>query len=245
MSEYTTGELAKLGNVSVRTLQFYDKKALLYPSTKTESGKRIYNDDDLKRLKLILLLKSLGLSLDAIAEILDSEDSSNILSLMLQQQEKVIKQQVAESKSQLKVIESIQRNLPDLENISLKTIDDIDTIMENKKSLRKVHRNLILIGIPLDIIEIGTLVYGIMTGHWLPFILGMIVVIAGASWLTIYYFNQTNYICPHCNYEFKPTFWKAFSSRHNSRARKLTCPNCGETNYCVEVYDETKREAKV
>lgn len=58
MSEYTTGELAKLASVSVRTLQYYDKKDLLKPSKVTESGRRIYTDVDLSRLKLILLLKN-------------------------------------------------------------------------------------------------------------------------------------------------------------------------------------------
>ena len=49
MSEYTTGELAKLCDVSVRTVQFYDVKDLLKPAELTEGGRRLYTDDDLKR----------------------------------------------------------------------------------------------------------------------------------------------------------------------------------------------------
>ncbi len=242
MSEYTTGELAKLAQVSVRTIQFYDKKEILLPSKKTDNGRRLYTDEDLNRLKLILMFKNLGLSLDSIKDILSSQNSSQILNLMLTQQVKMLKTQVDDTKQQLKAIAEIQRDLPNLTNIPINSITDIDNIMENKKSLRRVHRNMIIFGILGDIVEIGTLVYAIMTGNWWPFALGMIIIVLpGAALLTRYYFNETNYICPNCNYEFKPKFWTAFWARHNIRARKLTCPNCGQKNYCVEVFDDTKK----
>ncbi|MCL2679731.1 MAG: MerR family transcriptional regulator, partial [Dehalococcoidia bacterium] len=57
MSNYTTGEMAKLCNVSVRTVQFYDTKGILHPSDLTEGGRRIYNDDDLRKFQLICTLK--------------------------------------------------------------------------------------------------------------------------------------------------------------------------------------------
>jgi DNA-binding transcriptional MerR regulator len=41
MSQYSTGDLAKLGGVSVRTVQFYDTKGLLPPSDLTDGGRRL------------------------------------------------------------------------------------------------------------------------------------------------------------------------------------------------------------
>jgi len=240
MSEYTTGELAKLTQVSVRTIQYYDKKNLLKPSQISGSGKRIYTDADLDKLKLILLLKNLGLSLKAINEILESQNSMKVMNLLLEQQLKFLRDQVKDSKEQLKMIEEIRRNLPEVDQIKITDIQDIEDIMNNKKSLRKVHMTMFLFGIPIDIIEVGTLVWGIMKGNWLPFIIGMIVVIIGAAGLSRYYYDKTNYICPNCNTEFKPKFWAAFWGKHNLRARKLVCPACGEKNYCVEVYDKKK-----
>lgn len=38
MSTYTTGEFAKLGRVSVRTIQYYDQKGILNPTTISEGG---------------------------------------------------------------------------------------------------------------------------------------------------------------------------------------------------------------
>jgi DNA-binding transcriptional MerR regulator len=36
MHYYKTGEFAKMANVSLRTIRYYDKKGLLKPSAKTE-----------------------------------------------------------------------------------------------------------------------------------------------------------------------------------------------------------------
>ena len=39
MSKYTTGEIAKLCGVTVRTVQYYDKRGILVPSELSEGGK--------------------------------------------------------------------------------------------------------------------------------------------------------------------------------------------------------------
>ncbi|CAJ1188586.1 transcriptional regulator [Companilactobacillus crustorum] len=213
MSEYTTGELAKMFDVSIRTIQFYDKKGILKPSHISENGKRIYTEEDVSRLKLILMLKNLGLPLKAIGEILASDNSMIVLDLLLEQRLRAAKDQV-----------------------SLRTIDDIDKIMSNKKALRKVHMKMVILGLLMDVAEIGGLVWGIKKGQWVPFILIMLLAIIFAIWITKYYFNSVNYICPNCNYEFRPKFRAAFFSNHNPKARKLVCPNCHQKNYCIEVY---------
>ena len=53
MPKYTTGEIAKLCGVTVRTVQYYDTRGILVPSELTEGGRRLYSEDDLKRLKII------------------------------------------------------------------------------------------------------------------------------------------------------------------------------------------------
>lgn len=58
----TVGELAKKMNVTVRTLQYYDKEGVLSPSAESEGGRRLYTDKDLVLLHQILSLKSLGFS---------------------------------------------------------------------------------------------------------------------------------------------------------------------------------------
>lgn len=40
MSKYTTGEIAKLCGVSVRTVQYYDTRGILTPSQRTLQGRQ-------------------------------------------------------------------------------------------------------------------------------------------------------------------------------------------------------------
>ncbi|MQS97566.1 MerR family transcriptional regulator [Companilactobacillus halodurans] len=238
MSEYTTGELAKIAEVSVRTLQYYDRKELLKPSQVLDNGKRIYDDNDLQRLKMILLLKALGISLKAIAEILESPNSVTILNLLLEQRQKELKATIKDSKSKLKTVEDLQRNLPQISQIQIETIDDIEKIMDNKKKLRKVHLMMILYGIPLDILEWGSLFWGVFKGVWWPFIVAIVIAIIVASALTYFYYKNTAYICPNCNSQIKPSFKEIIFAKHNLKTRKLTCLVCGKKDYCVEVYDD-------
>jgi DNA-binding transcriptional MerR regulator len=67
---YRTGQFARKASVSIRTLRYYDKEGLLSPSAYSESGYRLYTDDDLVNLQQILALKFLGFSLDEIKALL-------------------------------------------------------------------------------------------------------------------------------------------------------------------------------
>ena len=75
MSKYTTGELAKLCGVTVRTVQYYDTRGILSPSELSEGGRRLYTDDDLRQLRIICFLRDMGLPIDAIGQLFlyDSE----------------------------------------------------------------------------------------------------------------------------------------------------------------------------
>lgn len=72
---YTTGEMAKLAGVSVRTVQYYDQRGILLPSNMTEGGRRLYSDQDLEKLRWICFLRDLDFSIKAIQEILTEEHS--------------------------------------------------------------------------------------------------------------------------------------------------------------------------
>ena len=73
--QYTTGEIAKLCGVTVRTVQYYDTRGLLCPSDLTEGGRRLYTEEDVKRLQVICFLRELGLSISVIGELLKEEES--------------------------------------------------------------------------------------------------------------------------------------------------------------------------
>ena len=70
----TVTEIAKQTHVSVRTLHHYDAIGLLKPSAITEAGYRLYDEDALMRLHLIIVYRELGFSLKRIASLLDAPD---------------------------------------------------------------------------------------------------------------------------------------------------------------------------
>lgn len=60
---YPIGELSRLVNLTQRTIRYYEEIGLLQSVRRIENGKRVYTDDDVRRLKFINRLKVLGLSL--------------------------------------------------------------------------------------------------------------------------------------------------------------------------------------
>lgn len=60
------GELARRVGVTVRTIQFYDQKGLLSPTSLGASRQRLYSAEDEAKLHRILTLKRLGLTLSEI-----------------------------------------------------------------------------------------------------------------------------------------------------------------------------------
>lgn len=79
MKRWTTGEVAKQRNISIRTLRYYDQINLLKPSSRDDNGKRYYSEDDLFKLEKIIILKSLSLPLEDIRSILDKLSYKQIL----------------------------------------------------------------------------------------------------------------------------------------------------------------------
>ena len=75
---YRIGELAALCDIKTDTLRFYEKHGLLAPSSRSDAGYRLYNNDDSARLRFILRAKAVGFTLNEIAELLSIElDKSN------------------------------------------------------------------------------------------------------------------------------------------------------------------------
>jgi DNA-binding transcriptional MerR regulator len=72
---YSAGQLAKLANVTVRTLHHYDAIGLLTASERTRAGYRRYSTDDAGRLHRILVYRALGFDLTRIAGILDEPEA--------------------------------------------------------------------------------------------------------------------------------------------------------------------------
>ena len=238
MSKYTTGEIAKLCGVTVRTVQYYDSRNLLVPSALSEGGRRLYSDQDLQRLKVICFLRDLDLPINTISDLLSDNHPEDVIDLLLQQQAAALRSEIVQQKQKLEKLEQLQREVRLAENFSVETIGDIAYIMEYRKKLRKVRSIMLGVGISLEIVEWGTLILAIRTGIWRPFLMSLCAVIGGSIWMSIYYYRHVKYICPRCHTVFRPDFWQMFWANHTPNTRKLICTSCGTKGFCVETYGE-------
>ena len=242
MPKYTTGELAKKCGVTVRTVQYYDTRGILVPSELSEGGRRLYSEDDLKRMQIICFLRDLGLSIDSISQLLSEQDPGSVISLLLDQQEASLKEEMKERQDQLKKITDLKAGLKTVDSFSMESIGDIAYIMKNRNELKKVHGILLAAGLPLTILQWVGIILWITKGIWWVFLVWVIIAIPYGTVLTRWYFRKVSYICPQCHTVFKPTFKEAFWANHTPATRKLTCPHCGHHGFCVEV---TAEETKV
>ena len=241
MSKYTTGEIAKLCGVSVRTVQYYDKRNILVPNELSEGGRRLYSDEDLRRMRVICFLRDAGISISNIKKLLSENDPSAVISVLIEEQEKALLDEAGEIEAKLGVLYGIRRELKSVENFSVETIADIAYMMENKKQTRRLRTILILSGIPLSVILWGSVILWITTGTWWPFVLYIVASIPYGIWVSKYYFKRVAYICPECHRVFKPTFKEAFWAPHTPTLRKLTCTGCGRYGFCVETYGKEEK----
>lgn len=236
MSKYTTGEIAKLCEVSVRTVQYYDTRGILVPGELSGGGRRLYSEDDLKRMKIICFLRDLDIPINTIGELFKEEHPESVIDIFLQQQEMGLRKEISEQKEKLEKLEQLQQEVKAVEHFSIDSIGDIAYVLENKKKTRRVHSIMLAVGIPLDILEWITFFMGIQTRNWWPFLGSLLVIVLGCAWLLAYYYKNIRYICPQCHTVFKPGFREMLFAKHTPSTRKLTCTCCGYKGYCVETY---------
>lgn len=132
---YTTGEIAKMAGVTLRTIRYYDSKGILKPSHRNSSGHRLYTESDFTKLKKILALKYLGLSLDEVmsTEINNFKKDDMVKSLKLQKN--ILKNKINHMKTVLYAIETAEDSIESDENLDWNKTVDIIKILEDEKEL--------------------------------------------------------------------------------------------------------------
>lgn len=132
---YTSGEFAKMAGVTIRTIRYYDTKGILKPSHRNSSGHRLYSDDDFIKLKKILALKYLGLSLDEVmcTELNSFKKDEMVNSLKLQKN--ILQNKINHMKTVLHAIETAEKSIENDEDLDWNKTVDIIKILEDEKEL--------------------------------------------------------------------------------------------------------------
>ncbi len=136
---YTTGEFAGKAGVTLRTIRYYDVKGILKPSYYNEAGYRFYSDEDFVKLKKILALKYLGLSLDEIEAMDKDEFEKNHLENYLKLQKTIINNKMNNMRVVLNAIEMAQVSMENNGQELLSVIDDIKSLESEKELLQRIQ----------------------------------------------------------------------------------------------------------
>ena len=233
---YTTGEMARLCGVTVRTVQYYDARGLLHPSALSEGGRRLYSQADLQQMRLICALRQLGVPVDKIREMLREENAGNVLRTLLEEQKQALETEIRQRQSQYDTLNQIVRELGAGRGLPAERVPDLTHRASNRKKLHRLYGKMLALGIAMDLVEIGTILLWIFRGIWWPFAVGMAVVIFWGVTLTRIYYRNTAYICPECHEIFRPRLRAFLFAYHAPRTRRLTCPACGQRSFCTETW---------
>lgn len=242
MPNYTTGEVAKMLSVTVRTVQYYDQRELVSPSGLTEGGRRMYSDADVRRLKAVCYLREIGLPIASIRKLVTEEHPEDVISLMIDQQKKELADEIDTRQNQLARLEALEREMRFSGDFSLNFVHGIAFRMENKRKLRKLYVKIIAFALSLEALEWAFMLIGFLEHKWLPMILYLPIFLLGCTLISYYYVKNIDYICPACHTVFTPRKAEILFARHTLRTRNLTCTHCGHKGLCIEVYKSKKPE---
>jgi DNA-binding transcriptional MerR regulator len=73
---FTTGDMARITNTTLRTVRFYEEAGILRPARRSEGGHRLFVREELERLRLASDMREAGLSLDDIRSLLDLKSTA-------------------------------------------------------------------------------------------------------------------------------------------------------------------------
>ncbi|MBA4347456.1 MAG: MerR family transcriptional regulator [Clostridiales bacterium] len=226
--------------MTVRTVQFYDAKGLLHPTELSEGGRRLYSEGDLRKMRMICALKTLGLTLDSIQGVLASEKPESVLLLLLEEQERRISDEQGALERQKRAVDTVRETIRTGHMITIESIADMDRMMEEKKKLNKLHLTILALAMVMSGLQWATVIYWITTGVWWPFAVIWPFVIGVGIFITQLYYKNTLYICPECGVRFRPALRDMFWAMHTPKTRKLTCTKCNSRGWCVETYGKTE-----
>lgn len=138
---YTAGEFAKKAGVTIRTIRFYDNKGLLKPSSVSEAGYRLYNDEDFAKLQRILTLKYLGFSLEDILISISSDRDNDYLKKSLDTQLKIVKNKMKHMQLIEKSIYEAKRMFETNESFDWNKIIDIIHVLNLERDIVEQYKD--------------------------------------------------------------------------------------------------------
>lgn len=108
---WTIGQLAKVVDVNVQTVRYYERLKLLSPSARRPSGYRVYGEEEERRLRFIKNAQALGFTLHEIGELLDLRVSSKARCSDVQRKAQAKLEQVTAKMRDLRALARVLQDL--------------------------------------------------------------------------------------------------------------------------------------
>ncbi|MGF0031921.1 MerR family transcriptional regulator [Bariatricus sp. SGI.154] len=138
---YSSGEFARMAQVTLRTIRYYDKQDILKPSFVSEAGARFYTDEDLARLQQILLLKYLGFSLDDIREMTIDDSDYHFMLNSLNIQLKLVRDRIEQMQLVEQAIQDTSDAIRKEHTIDWTHMLNLIHLTSMEKSLKNQYQN--------------------------------------------------------------------------------------------------------
>lgn len=117
------GELAQVSGVPAKTIRFYEEIDLLPPAQRAENGYRLYDAEDVQRLRFIRNARSLGFSLDDLKEVLALRDQGDAPCRYVA---RLLEAKAAEIEERMRQLQELQQDLQQLVHQAANLPDDIE-----------------------------------------------------------------------------------------------------------------------
>ncbi|WP_165329296.1 MerR family transcriptional regulator [Streptococcus tangpeifui] len=235
---YSTGELAKLVGVSVRTVQYYDQREILTPSQLTEGGRRIYTASDAEQLKLICFLRDMDFSIEDIKTVLSEDREMSVLQLLLKERIADLKTEIADKQGKLDTAVNLLDRLKKQDDSSLKTLSGLSLTLKNQKAWRRLQWQL---WGSLVLVIVIVFIYASFidaTDYEWTILLALPVIFLVVIRMMYQYHRRVVYLCPNCHQIFNVSLKAFIFASHTPRTRKFTCPHCQQKSFCLELAKE-------
>lgn len=103
-THFTTGEFAKLCNVTKHTLFHYDKMGIFCPEIKAENGYRYYSISQIEVFNVISILKEIGMPLKEIKSYINRRSPQELIKL-LEEEYKLLENKISKLKNMKELIQ--------------------------------------------------------------------------------------------------------------------------------------------
>ena len=138
---YSSGEFARMAQITVRTVRYYDKQNILKPSLVTPTGARLYTEEDFARLQQIMLLKYLGFSLDDIRELTVNDSDYSYLEHSLEQQQNLVRDRIEQLQLVEQAIGETVTEIRQQQNVDWNRMRELIHLTGMENSLKAQYRN--------------------------------------------------------------------------------------------------------